>query len=288
MNKKIIIPVLITFITVALCCTTNPLFNDYRNTYDRHSISGTVTLQDGRSPAGIYVWLEDLGLHTFTSASGIFSLRLPPTPDFQGLNGAYTIYFYLGNYGYSTVSVIIRDGLFEYGERNISPDGKVRDINPLPELLSISTRIISEDLILNRPDSLLIEVVLKKNTAVSVTAQFYRDNRNIFTGFYIRKTGTPRVEAGIFIQDSYRPVTETLAGQTTFRSYLLWNGVRMNPGFATLTEGEYEIFPYIFLEQNGLPSELILSLGADAHNISVDYLNIPFIQTPDTFVVSAD
>jgi len=288
MKPLFYILILISFIAVILRCTTNPLFNDDKNTYDRHNISGTVTLQDGKIPDGIYVWMEDLNVNTHTNVSGSFSLSLPNTPDFQGLNGAYTIFFYLGNYKYSTATAIVRNGLFEYGERNISGDGKVRDIDPLAELLSISTRVLSTQLTLNQPDSLLIEVSLNKSTSLPVTATFYRDNKNILTGFFIRKIGAPTDETDIFLQQSYRPVTESMGNQTTLRSYLLWNGMRMNPGFATLTEGEYEIFPYIFLEQEGLPPELIFSFGPNAKNISLDYLNIPFIQTIDTFVINAN
>jgi len=288
MKKVSLFLIVFVFVTVALRCTTNPLFDDDKNTYDRHNISGTVTLQGGRTPDGIFVWLEDLNIHTSTSESGSFSLSLPNTPDFQGLNGAYTIYFFLGNYKYSTASAIIRDGLFEYGERNISGNGRVRDITPLVELLSISTKVLSEGLVLNQPDSLLIEVSLDKSTSFPVTATFYRDNINVLTGFYVRKIGSTKNEADIFLQQSYRPVTEPISNLTKLRSSLFWNGTRMNPGFVSLTEGEYEIFPYIFLEQEGLPSELITSFGQQARNITLDYLNIPFKQTTDTFVVSAD
>ena len=288
MKNEYLLLSLLILAGAALHCTSNPLFDDDKNTFDRHTISGTVTLQDGKTPDGIFVWLEDLNIHMYTSGNGSFSLSIPNTPDFRGLNGAYTIYFYLGNYRYSTASAIIRDGLFEYGERDISGDGKVKDIVPLAQLLSISTRILNEGLTIGQSDSLLIEVVLDKNTTLPVTASFYRDNRNMFTGFFIRKIGVSDIGADIFIHQSHRPVIETIGNSVTFSSALFWDGIRMNPGFVTLSSGEYEIFPYVFLEQEEVPSELISSFGPNARNISPDYLNIPFIQTTDTFFVSAD
>lgn len=288
MKHRYYLLTLFTFIISALKCTSNPFFDDDKNTYDRHTINGTVTLQDDHAPEGVYVWMEDINLQTFTSASGGFSLTLPNTPAYQGLNGAYKIYFYLGNYGYTTVTTVIRNGLFEYGERDISGNGSVRNLSPLSELVSITTRVLNENLFFNYADSLRIEVILRKDSSSPVTAKLYRDNRNIMTGFFIRKIGTTKTESLLLAQDSYRPVFESVGNQTILRSYLLWNGMRLNPGFATLTEGEYEIFPYIFLEQDGVPAELIFSFGPAATNLSEDYLNIPFIQTTDTFVVNAD
>jgi hypothetical protein len=281
-------PIALILIFAAESCTTNPLFDDEKNTYDRHVISGAVTLQDDRIPNNIYVWMEDLNLYDYTSDNGSFSLSLPNTPDFQGLNGAYTIFFFLGNYRYSTSTAIIRDGLFEYGEQDISGDGKVQNVTPLAELLSITTRVLKNDLILDHPDSLLIEVSLENKTALPVTTTFYRDHKNYLTGFLIKDVDAPTNEAGIYLLQGYRPVMEPISHLTKLRTYLLWDGSRILPGFVALSPGGYEIFPYIFLEQDGLPSELIGSFGDNATRISSDYLNIPLKQTTATFQVSTD
>ena len=49
--------------------------------------------------------------------------------------------------------------------------------------------------------------------------------------------------------------------------------------------GNYEIVPFVLIEQEGLPEELLLSLSEYYKVFSSEYLKIPFKWEADTFKV---
>ena len=156
MNK--ILWTLVALSLVFLTCTSNPFFEDEQQTFDRHNISGTIRLQDATPPEDIYVWIENLDVYAFSGATGDFTIRLPNTDDFQGLNGIFSIFFYVGNYEYAAARALIRDGLFEYGEHNISNNGKLTGISHLSKLLTITTIILPEQLIIDELETLTVRL----------------------------------------------------------------------------------------------------------------------------------
>jgi hypothetical protein len=67
---------------------------------------------------------------------------------------------------------------------------------------------------------------------------------------------------------------------------ILWDGQRLQPGSIDLPVGEYEIFPFVYIHQDGLPAELITSFGDDAERFSTAYLSIPFKQTTARLIIN--
>ncbi len=69
---------------------------------------------------------------------------------------------------------------------------------------------------------------------------------------------------------SLKSVTETIGFKA--RS---WKMV-FNKKIADLSVGQYEIIPYIVVNQNKIPQELLESLGSNVQSLSFEYLNLPF------------
>jgi hypothetical protein len=184
----------------------------------------------------------------------------------------------MGNYEYASSNALIRDGLFEYGEQDISSDGKVSDISPLSKILTITTTISPEQLTIDEVETLTVRLNID-NADSGVSVRTYKDRDNRLAGIFVKESGAENYTAQGILLDSYRPVTETITTPTLIESGILWDGRQLQPGSITLSAGEYEIFAFVYIHQDGLPIELITSFGDDAERFSTDYLSIPFKQT---------
>ena len=52
-----------------------------------------------------------------------------------------------------------------------------------------------------------------------------------------------------------------------------------------LSEGQYEIIPYLRVSQPEVPAELLNNLIEDIDSFGLDYLNVPFLRTPGVLSV---
>ena len=60
---------------------------------------------------------------------------------------------------------------------------------------------------------------------------------------------------------------------------------QINTDSLNIIQGEYEVLPYILVNQNGLPSGMKDALGGDSLFMRHDnYLDLPFDFSPDTLV----
>jgi hypothetical protein len=257
-------------------CTNNPFFGDDDTAKDKHFAAGTVVLSDGSSPLDTYVWAQDLNISSRCNSKGEFSLQIPRTPEYEGLNGSFTIYFYMGNYHYQTASVVVRNGQFEYGQQNITADGRFDRTIVLSKMLEINTTI--------RPDTIsagasfeftIILELVNIDSFVSIITEADRDG--FLRGYFIRSLDLNTPAKLLFPQGTkpagYKIDTLTIRETTS----------RFSPD--SITAGDYEIIPYIRVVQSGLPEELLLSLGAKVNQYDPEYLNVPYIRTHARFVI---
>ena len=136
--------ILIVTVTLTLFnqCTENPFDRkDNSDILDRHVLQGTLSLSDTAGRNDIFIWLAGVGISTLSDSHGSFRLQLPNTTEVQGLNGLFSLYYYLGNYGIDSSRVFIREGLFEYGTNDLSSDGKIINAPVLKKLLDIHTTV---------------------------------------------------------------------------------------------------------------------------------------------------
>ncbi len=268
---------LITFLSAG--CTNNPFFGDDDTAKDKHFAAGTVVLSDGSSPLNTYVWVQDLSISARCNSNGEFSLQIPRTPEYEGLNGSYTVYFYVGNYHYQTASVVVRNGQFEYGQQNITADGRFDRTIVLSKILTINTTM--------RPDTVssgsnyeftVILELVNIDSFVSIITEADRDG--FYRGYFIRSLdlNTP---AKLLFPRGTKPAGYKI-DTFTIRETTAW----FNPD--SITAGDYEIIPYIRVLQSGLPEELLLSLGTKVDQYDPEYLNVPYVRTHARFVIEKD
>ncbi len=156
--------ILVVTVTLTLFnqCTENPFDRkDNSDILDHHVLQGTLSLSDTASKNDIFIWLAGVGISTFSDSHGSFRLQLPNTSEVQGLNGLFSLYYYLGNYGIESSQVMIRDGLFEYGKNDINDQGKIINAPVLIKLLDIRTSVSPVEIAFNESIKLVVTVELK-------------------------------------------------------------------------------------------------------------------------------
>ena len=257
----------IAFLTF-VSCTSNPVFKDDEMGAEKSSITGKIQLSDGASPEGIYVWFEGLDVDTYTDDSGEFKL-IRPHPEEQpqgGLTGSYNVYYYIGNYKYTSSKVILRKGYFVNGQADLNDKGEIGGTVILKKLLNIKTTIDPPVL---APSQIVDEVTITvEATPLSepVTIEVYEDYRSL-TSFLLRRKNK-HIEASIPIFSGQGiKATKTINNPTTWN--ILFYTAKDSAGF-------YEIIPYIKVIQEDLPETILENLSDNPDVYWKDYLKVPY------------
>jgi len=259
-------------------CTSNPLSDD-EIAPGKSQITGKIEVSDNQSPEGVYVWLEGFDIGTFTDQEGEFEITLPSTAQNSGgATGIFNLYYYLANYKLTITELTVRRGEFVFASGEINNKGELQRPKFLPRILDISTVLTPPKADADSSIFMKVEVVLSSETD-SVTVLYPREPfdgpnkliaplfvKNLETGaaFYIEPT-----LAGINEDD----IITIFPGRPFVRTMLLL----MSKG--VLSEGEYEIIPYLRISQPDVPAELVNNLIEDIDSFGLDYLNLPFLRT---------
>jgi len=276
--RHLIIFVFILLLSLIISCTNNPLFGDKDTAQDKRVISGRILLNDGTQPDDIYVWIEDLNISDRTNSNGDFRLQIPRTDEFAGLNGAYTVYFYVGNYEFNTASILIVNGEFVYGKYDISSDGRLNDTITLKKLLDVSTSSQPVNLFHDNGGALNVSVfVMAVDSSVSVISNRTKDG--VFGSIALEKIGTPISEAILLNLDKLH------AFENLIQDTVIWNTqMVITPG--SIMPGTYHVRPYFKVRQDELPPELIESFGVNADRFTYNYIKIPYKQRLPILIVN--
>jgi len=292
--KFIFIVIIISF--VYLACTDNPFFEDTEFGSDKLTISGNIKLNrlgndngvDDES--GIFVWLEGLDVSTYTTPDGQFELQLSSPAILPGgataWNGVYKLYYYVANYKYEYSSILIRNGKVEYGQSDVDDQGNINKIVQLTELLAIETTI--------SPCSTNINMICGEKVDLS----FNTDGETVTFETFVPLDAT---SGSVIFKKLDAPFTLSkfvLANKNTLRIVEIsgsevWNmqlGGTNNLGIKDMDpipieSGEYEVVPYLVIEQEGLPEELLHNISKYYDVFSSEYLKLPFKWEVDTFIV---
>jgi hypothetical protein len=269
------------FLLLFTSCTENPFFDDENSAQDKYIVRGKISLSDNSSPHDIYVWMKDgeFELSARTNSAGDFSIQLPRTGILSGYNGTIRIYYYAGNYKINYSTVLIVDGKFEYDKYDITKEGFIKETVILYKLLDITTRFTPAVFTVDYSESVNVEVqVTNLDTNLLVKTKMIR---------------TSELSALIFKEVNSSPenaIRLELPGSSLRGYYLsepvVWPGqFSWQPNF--LPKGQYEVYPYIFLEQeNDIPPELLESFGNRANEFSDAYLKIPFKHNSDLITIN--
>ena len=260
----IFISVLIAFFS----CSENPFFggNDYPA--NRLTITGNVQLQGESDHSGTFVWIEGVKSFCTTDSSGEFILTLQAPERLPGGAGAYTgpfkLYFFMSNYQYDSLSVLLRNGEFEFNQKSVDSNGRLtRDIS-LRKIFTITTSV--------SPNVISIKEGLQK-IAVSMslvpvyngaTVQTYLTQYNTLGAFLFARRDTLQLSQP-FIVPTSAPVQDLINYEISGTDTIL----------VSLPKGKYEIIPFLRIEQSGIPGDLVTSISEFAYTLTYQYLYVP-------------
>ena len=257
-------------------CTNNPFSNE--EGISNNTIRGTVELSDGASPKDVHVWFEPFGISARTDENGSFELTLPPHSEQGGggVNGIFNLYFYVANYGLTSVEVILFNGTLKFPTEVFNRKGEIADNVRLVKILSIEASLSSSSFTENREDS--IEVTLTAQATVDpieVTAAFSnplsQGDPQFIVGFIRKANGDQNFCMSIYRENRQH---RTAGFQIDKQQIELFPLVIYNkPG--ALSPGEYEFIPHLQVHQKNIPLGLTESLDNDAGNLCRGFFNIP-------------
>ncbi len=255
----------------AISCTSNPFSDKDKIEGGNRVVTGTVELSDLASPENIYVWLEYFDIGTFTDENGNFSLTLP-SPQAQpggGVTGIYDLYYYVVNYKIVHVEVAINNGEFIFGEASIDKNGKITSKIILDKLLNVSTSVSPNFITADFLDSISITVTLTAvDSPIEVSTFISKDD--IITGFFVRHEENKYDFTDLYYLTNAH-IRSKVIGTSTVVSTSSYKYHRCE-----LPKGIYEIISFIWVNQTGVPEELINNFASYPVKMSEEYLDFPF------------
>lgn len=274
------IPILVIFST----CTHNP-FDSTKISVPGRTIIGEVELNDRANPEGVYVWLENFDLGTFTNKQGKFSIVLPP-PNVQssvGVTGAFRLFFHLANYKLDSAWVVVRKGELEYSGGDLADDGTLSEPKYLIKCLTIKTQIHPAIASTDYIGHIGLNVTLQA-TNDSVTVKFPKCPQGPASIILIKQLAP--VEKFVKVIDTNEQAFH--AQQDTQSISIVpthWQAnFKYDPNL--LPRGKYEIVPYFLIDQDAIPKDLLNNLGNNVYKPGPDFLNLPIKREGGELVVT--
>jgi len=274
-------------------CTSSPMGDDEISLGARQ-LSGSVVLDDRKSSEGVYVWLDGFNLGDYTDAEGKFQVTLPPvssqgTPG--GVTGVFKLYAYIANYNLASTQMRTLNGVFLFGQDNITDRGELNAPLRLENFLRVSTVVRPASASIVAGDTVKVQVTLQRPALYQGGAIIARllklcvhGNcppetfgailvRNVQSG-ETRLIQNPGATSRDLIQVETAPITHTMA---------------FLPAEVNLSLGQYEAIPYLLLEHGeAVPMNLLQGIGTNVFEYGLDYLKIPFRREGGAFTVTAD
>lgn len=276
-------------------CTESPFFK--QDEISNNTIKGRVELSDHSSPNNVYVWFRALDISTRTDENGCFELQCP-SPSSQpggGVDGIFNIYFYVANYRLDSVGVTIFNGNVKFSEEGLNSRGELAELIVLSKILDVEASIdsvsipVTQDTSGSHQDTSYITFTVQAiREPVTVTSSFsnsaFKGDPQFMTAF-LKKIDSEQN----FVKTIYR---EDRGHRTTHFEInihpveLLPLMIILEPGM--LPPGEYEVIPYLLIQQKNIPPGLIKSLGENVEYFCPDFLNIPLKVENNRFRIFTD
>ncbi|MFQ6616016.1 MAG: hypothetical protein ACE5HZ_04520 [Fidelibacterota bacterium] len=273
--------VLSTILGLVVSCTDNPFVAGEE--VSPRSIGGRVLLADGSSPGGVFVWLEDVRVSTWTDEKGEFVLSLPAPSQGGGVtghSGTFSLYFYVANYGIDSAQVVLVNGDVARSRGDLDERGKLADVIHLKRILTIHTDVIPESFPRYYRGQVAVSVTLRAlSDDVTVESLKKVENRTL------SRSGLIIVDqAGNFVNAIGFGTTWQLAPEIVSRESKALNMVLTWPP-CELQEGLYTMIPYLLIRQGNMPPELVEDMGEDVDDLGPSYLTMPFRRDGGEFFV---
>lgn len=261
-------------------CTENPFSDNIFSGTDGQSIAGVVHLENSGDPSGVFVWLKDFNLKTYTDSNGKFSFNLPSKQQSHpggGLTGYYTIYFYLENYELVARQVYLFDGAVDYAKSDMDAKGFFKSVLEMPQLVAVNTFLDQRQIDDTEYPGLIFTANFTSVHGKDIRITTYLLRGGGWGRIILLKNGNP-ADSTKFID-----LGATLGSiHFSTRSSL---SIRLPATQWHFAAGSYTPVPYFFVERD-LPDGLIDALGREKRSFSKDFFNLPLRYDSTPFRIS--
>ena len=252
--------------TLLLACE-NPFKNEISG--NQRTLKGTVTIDGQEQPSGIFVYLEGLEIGVSTDDHGAFSLTMPKdiSSSSGGMEGSYTLHFYLANYRVQTVPVIIRNDAFVLGEGRWNKDGSMRDRPYLVKKLDIHTELIAG--YRGIPTTIVAKTIL---SAISdqVPVTLPNASQQFLGGIFFQNLQTGSIQKLLLPGGGTGQLYHTTIGAAgrTFVAIFDIKGLNLVPG-------QYRVIPHVLPNYDDLALRIAAVLGIQPAELKEDFFKFP-------------
>jgi hypothetical protein len=268
---------LFVFIALSICCTENP-FNDDEIDPSFHQLTGTVKINDGSQLVSIYVWLEGFDIGTYTDPEGQFLIKLPSSTNQIGgtnLSGTVNLYYFVANFKLGSSKVTLSHGRVVDFEGDFDKNGELDKPIILEQIVAVKTSITPSSIPLSSNKAVTIKITLEaftQNVPVYFPGQIEGINFPLL--LKMSQSNNIIIMESILKVSHIGPFNEDniTVNKTYSRELELYIGAKS----ALLSEGEYEVIPYLLVNYDPVPINLLKSLGVTAIPSITDYVKIPF------------
>ena len=257
---------------LCLACTGNPFFRD-RISPEGTEIRGRISLDDGSSPYGAFVWLEGANVGTYADSSGRYVLTLPPAAETTNLSGVFNVYFFLANYRLQRARVVLRNGKFLYNQADLSASGDLLPRNMvLRKFLHIRIYVDPESIIESYDGYILFAVSLQPASPLdTITVVFPGLGDEEIARIFARNVETGEIR--LLMTDMFSIQTPGSIQRIQGKALALGMKFRWSSGF--LPTGTYEFMPYMIIQHDPVPPGLLRSLKFSHDRLEETLLRIP-------------
>ncbi|MBC8345297.1 MAG: hypothetical protein ISR82_01560 [Candidatus Marinimicrobia bacterium] len=267
-------------------CDYNPFFG--KDKISNRKISGHVQLDKvefypSGYHEGVLVWIEGLGIKTFTDIDGSFELTLPAANDISSggiADGEYTIHFFMGNYQISILKVKFAAGQVVADPQVIDIDGTLKRTIILKRIMGLKTTVSPEIITSGFDDDIIVAIDLTADRIdLYVKLRKLQDrSETIYTGLLIQNSSTKKLAYTVNI-DSASLDREFIARPSKNFE------ININYADLNLPKDTYEVIPYIFIEREDIPAALLSAIGFGYNDFSQNFFQFPFKRSGGKLVI---
>ena len=260
---------LIIWLSLFCGCTSNPFWEDQRTS--RLSISGTVIPENRVTDIPIYVWVDDLGISGQTDSEDVFSIDLLNLETGDGsLSGSVRVFYYIHNYKVRHSVLNITDGKFSTAQTDFDKDGRLLESVVLERLVTLDL-VADDSWDRSAGDTLRIKLEMDiGGHGVSIFSHVKSVPHDYLPSGVLFSSG----ETGEAYFDQ-NDIDFLQRYDVEPGASIVWTYTIAPDGIAA-PPGAYDVRPFVMIQQDEVPDDLILGLGVTGlDHISAQYLKIP-------------
>ena len=269
---------------LVLSCTGNPV-TENEITFGNREISGYVKLGNNLDPEGVFVWLEGFNYSARTDENGFFKFVMPPAvvQSNSGISGAFNLYFYMANFRLSSIVVKLNRGEFYQDPGVFDSNGQLNRPVYLSQILRIKTvmmpgtvRTSDRNLIVARMSFATTEfdtvfVLFPSLVDGKINPIIFKNLRNEELRIF------ETTIAGLPLDSDTLKITNRDPVEVV-------RVIRGGP--SDFSVGEYKVLPFVAILQDGIPRDLIKSIGQNVNQLGPGYLKLPLFVEGGNFQVT--